>query len=79
MRFFFDYEDSNGITKDDTGEELPDIHTARDAALRCLAEAIRDQSLAGPIGRLAVRVRTNEAPTFIVAAFIEVADDGGHN
>lgn len=73
MRFYFDYQDSAGAILDDQGEDLPDLAAARDAALRYLAEGIRDHSPSELTEKLSVLVRTKDAPIMTVSATIEVA------
>ncbi|WP_018323465.1 hypothetical protein [Bradyrhizobium sp. WSM2793] len=72
MRFYFDYQDLAGTILDDDGEELPDLAAARDAAMRYLAEGIRDHSPSGLTDKLSVNVRTKESSIMIVSATIEV-------
>ncbi|AMA55744.1 DUF6894 family protein [Bradyrhizobium sp. CCGE-LA001] len=72
MRFYFDYQDHAGIIVDDDGEELPGIAAARDAAMRYLAEGIRDHSPSGLTDKLSVNVRTKETPIMTVSAIVEV-------
>ncbi|MCP3402104.1 MULTISPECIES: DUF6894 family protein [unclassified Bradyrhizobium] len=73
MRFYFDYQDAAGVILDDQGEELPDFAAARDAAMRYLAEGIRDHSPSTLTDKLSVLVRTKEVPIMTVSATIEVA------
>ncbi|UPK31265.1 DUF6894 family protein [Bradyrhizobium sp. 195] len=72
MRFYFDYQDSAGSILDDQGEELPNLGAARDAAMRYLAEGIRDYSSSSLTEKLSVHVRTKEAPIMTVSATVEV-------
>ncbi|MBB4258727.1 DUF6894 family protein [Bradyrhizobium sp. CIR3A] len=72
MRFYFDYQDLAGTILDDNGEELPDLAAARDAAMRYLAEGIRDHSPSGLTDKLSVNVRTKESSIMTVSATIEV-------
>jgi len=72
-RYYFDFRDDAGLTFDDTGEELPDLDAARDAALRALAEAIRAKSDVGAeMGQMFVEVRTHAAAVLTVSASVEV-------
>ncbi|WFU76637.1 hypothetical protein [Bradyrhizobium sp. CB2312] len=79
MRFYFDYQDLAGTILDDDGEELPGITAARDAAMRYLAEAIRDHSPSGLTDKLSVSVRTKESLIMIVSATIEVVAAPSHS
>ncbi|QOZ65891.1 DUF6894 family protein [Bradyrhizobium arachidis] len=72
MRFYFDYQDFAGTIRDDDGEELSDLAAARDAAMRYLAEGIRDHSPWGLTDKLSVEVRSKEALIMTVSATIEV-------
>jgi len=72
-RYYFDFRDDAGLTIDDTGEELPDLDVARDAALRALAEAIRAKSeIRAEMGQMFVEVRTQTAAVLTVSAFVEI-------
>ena len=62
MRFYFDYQDPAGVILDDQGEDLPDFAAARDAAMRYLAEGIRDHSPSSLTDKLSVLVRMKDAP-----------------
>ncbi|MEY9239194.1 hypothetical protein ABIF68_006813 [Bradyrhizobium japonicum] len=72
MRFYFDYQDLAGFILDEVGEELPDLAAARDAAMRYLAESIRDHSPSGLADTFCVSVRTKHTPIMTVLATIEV-------
>ncbi|WP_441465936.1 DUF6894 family protein [Bradyrhizobium xenonodulans] len=72
MRFYFDYKDSAGTILDDQGEDLPDFATACDAAMRYLAEGIRDHSPSELTDKLSVLVRTKDVPILTVSATIDV-------
>ncbi|PDT72267.1 hypothetical protein CO683_03860 [Bradyrhizobium ottawaense] len=78
MRFYFDYQDLAGTILDDNGEELPGLAAARDAAMRYLAEGIRDHSPSGLTDKLSVHVRTKESPVMIVSATVEVVAAPSH-
>ncbi|WP_342733206.1 hypothetical protein [Bradyrhizobium sp. B117] len=72
-RYYFDFRDDAGLTIDDTGEDLPDLDTARDAALRALAEAIRGKSeIHAEMGQMFVEVRTQAGSAMTVSASVEV-------
>ncbi|WFU75600.1 MULTISPECIES: hypothetical protein [unclassified Bradyrhizobium] len=73
MRFYFDYQDTAGAIIDDQGEELPNFAAARDAAMRYLAEAIRNHSPSSLTEKLSILVRTKETPIMTVSATVEVA------
>ena len=72
MRFYFDYQDPAGVILDDQGEDLPDFAAARDAAMRYLAEGIRDHSPSSLTDKLSVLVRMKDAPMIILSATIEM-------
>jgi hypothetical protein len=55
--YYFDYRDDIGLWTDDSGEELPNLEAAEQAALVALAEAARDMALGGRQGSLSIQVR----------------------
>jgi hypothetical protein len=72
-RYYFDFHDAQGITKDDSGEELPGEESARDAALVALGEIARDVTRYGYEGQIAIEVRDSESePVLMASAKIEV-------
>ncbi|WFU76382.1 MULTISPECIES: hypothetical protein [unclassified Bradyrhizobium] len=72
-RYYFDFRDDAGLTIDDTGEDLPDLDTARDAALRALAEAIRSKSeIRAEMGDMFVEMRTQAGAALTVSASVEI-------
>lgn len=70
--FYFDYQGSAGAITDDHGEELPSFAAARDAAMRYLAEGVRDHSASSLAEKPSVHVRTKDGPIMTVSATIEV-------
>ncbi|MGL9622406.1 hypothetical protein QRQ56_30975 [Bradyrhizobium sp. U531] len=72
MHFYFDYKDSAGVIIDDDGEDLPSIASARDAAMRYLAEGIRDYSPSELTETLSVLVRTTEVHVMSVSATVQI-------
>jgi hypothetical protein len=72
-RYYFDFHDAQGITKDETGEELSGEESARNTALVTLGEIARDVTLYGYEGQIAIEVRDSESePIFVALAKIEV-------
>ncbi|TPQ38877.1 hypothetical protein C2U70_08270 [Bradyrhizobium guangdongense] len=77
MRFYFDYEDTSGITPDEHGIDLPDIEAARLVALRSLVEVIRGQRLSRAPS-VTVNIRTDAGPVLSMSTSLEiVTSDGG--
>jgi hypothetical protein len=72
-RYYFDFHDAEGVTKDATGEELPGEAAARNMALVALGEIARDVTLYGHEGQIAIEVRDIKSEAVLVAsAKIEV-------
>lgn len=65
--FFFDVSDESGTTRDDVGLMLPDRETARDAALKALAEIAHDLLVTVGAGQLSIEVREESGSTFFRA------------
>jgi len=78
MRFYFDYQDLAGTILDDNGEELPGLVAARDAAMRYLAEGIRDHSPSALTDKISINVRTKESQIMTVSATVEVVAAPSH-
>ena len=71
-RYYFDFHDAEGVTKDET-EELPSENAARDMALIALGEVARDVTLYGQQGQIAIEVRDSRSePVLVAIAKIEV-------
>ena len=70
-RFYFDFHDTNGIVRDDTGEELSSAGTARDMALRIIGQAVRDLTLRPSEGLVVIEVCDGEGALFKVSASVE--------
>jgi hypothetical protein len=77
--YYFDFRDADGVTRDESGEELPDENHARDAALVCLGEVARDVTLHGYEGHIAIEVRedSEREPIFVALAMIKVVPKRG--
>lgn len=70
-RFFFDYRDTNGVVRDEVGEELPSVAVAREQALVALGDAARDFTRQGREDRLTIEIRDGEQ--VIAGATVTVA------
>ena len=66
-RFYFDYQDANGVLIDDVGEEVPNTTVARMEAL-VTAGATRELE-----GRVVIEVRDGDGPVLRVSATVETA------
>jgi uncharacterized protein DUF6894 len=66
-RYYFDFHDAGGVTKDETGEELPSESAARSMALVALGEIARDVTLYGQEGQIAIEVRNSKSEAVLVA------------
>jgi hypothetical protein len=74
--YYFDFHDAEGVTKDETGEELPGKAAAR-MALLALGEIARDVTLCGHEGQIAIEVRDSKSePISVAFAEIEVIPKG---
>ena len=72
-RFFFDYQDANGVVKDDFGEELPNATVARTEALMTAGQTLRDLAYRDLEGRVVIEVRDSDGPVIRVSATVETA------
>lgn len=61
-RFYFDFRDGNGVSKDEDGEELSSALIARDVAIKSAGQAVRDLTLSSSQGRVEVEVRDSDGP-----------------
>ena len=59
-RYFFDYRDANGVTRDEVGEDLPSVDAARELALVALGDAARDFSRRGREDHLTIEIRSGD-------------------
>lgn len=70
-RYFFDFRYVGGSSKDEEGEELPDMCEAHDVAVGTLAEAIKTALVEGGNQKLAIEVRDELGPVLSVSAILE--------
>ena len=77
MRYFFDLEDDNGLTKDTDGLECGTFEQMRHRAMAILAEVAANNAYNSDTYRLSVRVRDRaETPLYSATLKIEGAPDG---
>ncbi len=72
-KLYFDYQDANGILKDDVGEELPDTAVARKEALVTAGQTLQDLANRDLEGRVVIEVRDLDGPVLRVSATVETA------
>ena len=72
-KLYFDYQDANGILKDDVGEELPDTAVARKEALVTAGQTLQDVANRDLEGRVVIEVRDLDGPVLRVSATVETA------
>ena len=72
-KFYFDYQDANGVLKDDVGEELPDTAVARKEALVTAGQTLQDLANRDLEGRVVIEVRDGDGPVLRVSATVETA------
>lgn len=71
--FFFDIQDGQ-LTADDVGSDFPDVHAARDAAIRVLPDIARHEMGLGESRQVAVLMR-NEAGQAVFAASLIISTE----
>ncbi|MGY3607666.1 MULTISPECIES: DUF6894 family protein [unclassified Bradyrhizobium] len=72
-RYYFDFHDAEGVTTDETGEELPGDNAARAMAMIALGEVARDVTMSGYEGLIAIEVRDEKKePLLAASAVIQV-------
>jgi hypothetical protein len=59
-RYFFDYHDATGVTRDEIGEDLPSVSAAREMALAALGDIARDVTRQGREDHLTIEIRDGE-------------------
>ena len=69
-RFFFDIRDGHS-TVDDVGSEFPNVHAARNAAIKALPEIARDQIGSGCSREVSILMR-DEAGRNLFAASLNL-------
>jgi hypothetical protein len=67
-RFFFDIQDG-GLTVDDVGTEFPNVHAARDAAIRVLPDIARDYIAPHADREISVLMRNEAGQEVFKASF----------
>jgi len=70
-RFYFEFHDSDGILRDDAGEELPSATIARKEALKSVGLAVKDLTYRDAEGRVVIEVRDGDGPVLGVLAVVE--------
>lgn len=77
-RFYFNFRNSQGLTRDEVGVEFGSVSAARSAALVALGEAAREVTLSGQAGPIAIDV-TDEAGLLLLSALalIELEEQFG--
>jgi hypothetical protein len=77
-RYYFDFHDAEGVTTDETGEELPGEGAARNMALVALGEIAHDVTQCGHEGQIIIEVRNSKRePVLTAIATIEVIPKSG--
>ena len=66
-RFFFDITDG-GLILDDVGTEFPNVHAARDAAIKVLPDVARDEIGEGQSREIMVLMRDDADKALFTAA-----------
>jgi len=71
-RYFFDFRDAEGFARDEVGQDLDAIDAVRRAAVTAAGEAMRDATLFGREGHIAIEVRDGNGPIMTVEATVAV-------
>lgn len=72
-RYHFDYHEAELVTVDSAGEEFESIDAARKMAMIAVGEAVRDYTLAGRPGRIAILVRDDAGVVLTVSAVVQIS------
>ena len=70
-RFYFDFQDANGILRDDDGEDLPSAIIAQNVALETIGHTVKDLTYWHSGGRVVIDVRDGKGPVLRVSAVVE--------
>jgi hypothetical protein len=69
-RYYFNLREDDELISDDEGVELPTIESAREAAIRGLADCARDAIRGSGRARIAVEVLDGERKSLFVAKLV---------
>ena len=69
--FYFDFHDTNGVLRDEAGDELPSAIIARGEAIETVGHALKDLTFRYSDGRVMIEVRDGDGPILSVSGAVE--------
>ena len=70
-KFYFDFHDTNGVIRDEAGDELSSAITARKEAIENVGLAVKDLAFRHSDGRVVIEVRDGDGPILSVSGVVE--------
>ena len=70
-KFYFDFHDTNGVLRDEAGDELSSAITARKEAIEAVGLAVKDLAFRHSDGRIVIEVRDGDGPILSVSGVVE--------
>ena len=71
-RYFFDFRDGDGVARDEVGQDLDSLDTVRRTAVTAAGEALRDATLSGKEGHVAIEVRDGNGRVMTIEGAVVV-------
>jgi hypothetical protein len=68
--FYFDFHDTNGVLRDEAGDELPSAIVARKEAIETVGHALKDLTFRHSDGRIMIEVRDCDGPILTVSGVV---------
>jgi hypothetical protein len=69
--FYFDFHDTNGLLRDEAGDELPSAVVARKEAIEAVGHVLKDLTFRHSDGRIKIEVRDDDGPILSVSGVVE--------
>ena len=69
--FYFDFHDTNGVLRDEAGDELPSAIIARKDAIETVGHALKDLTFRHSDGRVMIEVRDGDGLILSVSGVVE--------
>ena len=70
-KFYFDFHDTNGVLRDEAGDELSSAIIARKEAIETVGQAVKDLTFRHSDGRIVIEVRDGDGPILRVSGVVE--------
>jgi len=69
--FYFDFHDTNGVLRDEAGDELPSAISVRKEAIETVGHALKDLTFRHSDGRVMIEVRDGDGFILSVSGVVE--------